>query len=55
LIEKKAALEHLCPSKKAYHKTVLEEQGMKREACTDGARVKILEDITERANDPSRS
>jgi NACHT domain len=43
----------LRPSEKADHKTVLEEQGLKREACTDGTRVKILEDITKWANDRS--
>ena len=41
------------PSEKADHKTVLEEQGLKREACTDGTRVKILEDITKWAIDRS--
>jgi len=53
LIEQKAALERLHPSEKADHKTVLEELGLKREACTDGTRVKILEDITKWANDRS--
>jgi hypothetical protein len=53
LIEQKAALERLRPSEKADHKTVLEEQGLKREVCTDGTRVKILEDITKWANDRS--
>jgi hypothetical protein len=53
LIEQKAALERLSPSVKADHKTVLEEQGLKREVCTDGTRVKILEDITKWANDCS--
>ena len=41
------------PSEKADYKTVLEEQGLKREECTDGTRVKILEEITEWANDRS--
>ena len=41
------------PSEKADHKTVLEEQGLKREVCTVGTRVKILEDITKWANDRS--
>ena len=41
------------PSEKADHNTVLEEQGLKREVCTDGTRVKILEDITKWANDRS--
>ena len=41
------------PSEKADHKTVLEEQGLKREVCTYGTRVKILEDITKWANDRS--
>jgi len=50
---KNAALERLRPSDKADHKTVLEEQGLKREACTDGTRVKILKDITRWANDRS--
>ena len=40
-------------SEKADHKTVLEGQGLKREACTDGTRVKILEDIVKWANDRS--
>jgi hypothetical protein len=53
LIEQKAALERLRPSMKADHKTVLEEQSLKREVCTDGTRVKILEDITNWANDHS--
>ena len=53
MIEQKAALERLRPSEKADHKTVLEEQGLKREVCTDGTRVKILEDITNWANDRS--
>jgi len=41
---KEAALpvESLRPSKKADHETILEEQGLKREVCTDGTRVKIL-------------
>ena len=39
------------PSEKADYKTVLEGQGLKREACTKGTRVKILEDITKWAND----
>jgi NACHT domain len=43
----------LRPSEKADHKTVLEEQGLKREVCTDGTRVKILKDITKWANDRS--
>ena len=41
------------PSEKADHKTVLEEQGLKREVCTNGTRVKILQDITKWANDSS--
>ena len=53
MLGQKAALERLRPSEKADHKTVLEEQGLKREACTDGTRVKILEDITKWANDRS--
>ena len=53
MIEQKAALERLRPSEKADHKTVLEEQGLKREVCTDGTRVKILDDITQWANDRS--
>ena len=53
MTEQKAALERLRPSEKADHKTVLEEQGLKREVCTDGTRVKILEDITNWANDRS--
>jgi hypothetical protein len=47
------ALERLRPSEKADHNTVLEEQGLKREVCTDGTRVKILDDITKWANDCS--
>ena len=53
MIEQNAALERLRPSEKADHKTVLEEQGLKREVCTDGTRVKILEGITKWANDCS--
>ena len=54
MIEQKAALKGLLrPSEKADHKTVLEEQGLKREVCTDGTRVKILEDISKWANDRS--
>jgi ABC-type oligopeptide transport system ATPase subunit len=52
-MKQKAALERLRPSEKADHKTVLEEQGLKREVCTDGTRVKILDDITKWANDRS--
>jgi hypothetical protein len=43
----------LHPSEKADHNTVLEEQGLKREVCTSGTRVKILEDIKKWANDRS--
>jgi len=43
----------LRPSRRADHKTVLEEQALKREECTAGTRVKILEDITRWANDSS--
>ena len=46
MIKQKAALERLRPSKKADHNTILE-------VCTDGTRVKILEDITKWANDRS--
>ena len=53
MVEQRAALERLRPSEKADHNTVLEEQGLKREVCTDGTRVKILEDITKWANDYS--
>ena len=53
MVEQKAALDRLRPSEKADHKTILEEQGLKREACTPGTRVKILEDITNWANDRS--
>ena len=53
LMERKAALDRLRPSVKADHKTVLEEQSLKREVCTDGTRVKILEEITKWANDRS--
>ena len=53
MIEQRAALERLRPSEKADHNTVLEEHGLKREVCTDGTRVKILEDITKWANDCS--
>ena len=52
-MEQKAALKSLRPSEKADHKTVLEEQGLKRVVCTDGTRVKILGDITKWANDRS--
>ena len=45
------ALDRLRPSEEADHRTVLEGQGLKREACTDGTRVKILEDITKWAKD----
>ena len=41
------------PSEKADHKTVLEEQALRREQCTAGTRVEILEDITKWANDSS--
>ena len=50
MIDQKAALERLRPSEKADHKTVFEEQGLKREVCTDGTCVKKLEDITKWAN-----
>ena len=46
-------MKSLRPSEKADHKTVLEEQGLKRAVCTDGTRVKILDDITNWANDHS--
>ena len=52
-MERKAALDRLRPSVKADHKTVLEEQGLKREVCTDGTRVKILDEIIKWANDRS--
>ena len=52
-MKQKAAIERLRPSEKADHKTVLEEQGLKREVCTNGTRVKILEDIAKWANDSS--
>ena len=41
------------PSAKADHRTVLADQHLKREECTAGTRVKILEDITKWANDSS--
>ena len=41
------------PSQKADYKTVLGEQALKREECTVGTRVKILQDITKWANDSS--
>ena len=41
------------PSAKADHRTVLADQFLKREECTAGTRVKILEDITKWANDSS--
>jgi len=43
----------LRPSQKADHRTVLEELALKREECTPGTRVKILEDIIKWANNPS--
>jgi len=43
----------LRPSQKADHRTVLEELALKREECTPGTRVKILQDITKWANDSS--
>ena len=52
-VEQKAALEFLHPSEKADHKTVLEEQGLKHKECTARTCLKILEDITKRANDCS--
>jgi len=52
-IEQKVDLERLRPSHKADYKTVLEEQALKREECTRGTRIKILETITEWANDSS--
>ena len=53
MIKQNATLERLHPSEKADYQTILEEQGLKREVCTDGTRVKILEDITKWANDSS--
>ena len=53
MIAQKAALERLRPSEMADHRTVLEDQGLKREVCTNGTRVKILDDITKWANDRS--
>ena len=52
-MEQKAALDRLRPSAKADHRTVLAGQPLKREECTAGTRVKILEDITKWANDSS--
>jgi len=43
----------LRPPAKADHKTVLAVQALKREECTAGTRVNILDDITNWANDPS--
>jgi len=43
----------LCPSHKADYRTVLGTQVLKREECTAGTRVKILEDITKWAIDCS--
>jgi len=40
----------LRPSHKADYRTVLRELALKREECTAGTRVKILEDITNWAN-----
>ena len=68
MIKQKAALERLRPSKKADHNTILEDLEravctghstilddwvLKREVCTAGTRVKMLEDITKWANDRS--
>ena len=53
MIKQKAALERLRPSKKADHNTILEDRVLTREVCTDGTRVKMLEDITKWANDRS--
>jgi hypothetical protein len=46
-------LERLRPSFKADYRTVLGEMALKREECTPGTRVKILEDITKWATDSS--
>jgi len=43
----------LHPSQKAGHKTALEQQGLKRDECTVGTRLRILEDIIDWANDRS--
>jgi len=43
----------LHPSEKADHKTVLEHHALKHEECTAGTHVKILEDITNWANNQS--
>jgi hypothetical protein len=43
----------LCPAHKADYRTVLGEGALKREECTPGTRVKIMEDITKWANDSS--
>ena len=53
MIEQKAALKSLRPSEKADHRVVLDQQALKREECTPGTRVKILETITNWANDHS--
>ncbi|PPQ94743.1 hypothetical protein CVT25_007691, partial [Psilocybe cyanescens] len=45
------SLQGLNPSRRADHRTVLEGQSLKRETCTEGTRVKILEGITNWAND----
>ena len=39
------------PSAKADHRTVLKEHALKREECTTGTRIQILEDITKWADD----
>ncbi|PPQ85245.1 hypothetical protein CVT25_010018 [Psilocybe cyanescens] len=45
------SLQGLNPSRRADHRTVLEGQSLKRETCAEGTRVKILEGITNWAND----
>jgi len=45
--------ERLRPSHKADYRTVVGDLALKREECTPGTRVKILEDITNWANDRS--
>jgi hypothetical protein len=51
----KEDFERLRPSHKADYRTVVGDLALKREECTPGTRVKILEDITNWANNLSHS
>ena len=44
---------NVCIPERADHKTILKEQGLRQEVCTDGTCVKVLDNITKWANNCS--